>query len=102
MKLSGKVALVTGAGQGMGRAIARLFVLEGAIVVAVDLNLAAAQETIAANNPEGASIARSVNVADSAAVTAVFAEATARYRPHRRRRQQCRHRLARHADRNAR
>jgi 3-oxoacyl-[acyl-carrier protein] reductase len=79
MKLSGKVALVTGAGQGMGRAIARLFVLEGAIVVAVDLNLAAAQETIAANNPEGASMARSVNVADSAAVSAVFAEATAKY-----------------------
>ncbi|HAV38044.1 MAG TPA: 3-oxoacyl-ACP reductase, partial [Massilia sp.] len=66
MKLKGKVALVTGAGQGMGRSIARLFVEEGAIVVALDLNLEAVEETIGVNNPEGTSMARSVNVTDSA------------------------------------
>lgn len=38
MKLNGKVALVTGAGSGIGRAIASLFVTEGARVVATDLN----------------------------------------------------------------
>lgn len=38
MKLSGRTAIVTGAGSGMGRAIAKLFAEEGARVVAVDMN----------------------------------------------------------------
>ncbi|MCC5892059.1 glucose 1-dehydrogenase [Exiguobacterium sp.] len=38
MKLSGKTALVTGAGSGMGLAIAKLFAKEGARIVAVDMN----------------------------------------------------------------
>jgi NAD(P)-dependent dehydrogenase (short-subunit alcohol dehydrogenase family) len=38
MKLTGKVALVTGAGSGIGRAIVKLFICEGAQVVAADLN----------------------------------------------------------------
>lgn len=38
MKLQGKVALVTGAGSGIGRAIVKLFVQEGAQVVGSDLN----------------------------------------------------------------
>ena len=45
-KLHKQHALVTGAGQGMGRAIARQFAAEGAIVVALDLNLEAAQQTL--------------------------------------------------------
>lgn len=45
MKLEGKVAAVTGAGSGMGRAIAEGYAREGARVVAADLNLDAAQET---------------------------------------------------------
>ncbi|WP_026354470.1 SDR family NAD(P)-dependent oxidoreductase [Massilia niastensis] len=79
MKLSGKVAVVTGAGQGMGRAIARLFAEHGAVVVAVDLNLDAAQETIEGGVPERAGMARAVNVADSGAVRALFDEAITRY-----------------------
>ena len=38
MSLQGEVALVTGAGNGMGRAIAIEFANEGASVVAVDIN----------------------------------------------------------------
>lgn len=38
MKLQGKVALVTGAGSGIGRAIVKLFIEEGAQVVGTDLH----------------------------------------------------------------
>ncbi len=38
MKLEGKAALVTGAGSGIGRAIARLFAAEGASVLLAELN----------------------------------------------------------------
>ena len=37
-KLQGKVAVVTGAGSGMGRSIAALFAEEGAKVIAADIN----------------------------------------------------------------
>lgn len=73
MKLKDKVALVTGAGQGMGRSIAQRFIAEGATVVALDLNLEAAQQTLSGLG--GKSIARCLNVADSAAVAAVVGEA---------------------------
>ena len=72
MKLMNRVAVVTGAGQGMGRAIARSFAAEGATVIALDLNLAAAQETLSELGGKG--LARAVNVADSAAVNAVVDE----------------------------
>jgi NAD(P)-dependent dehydrogenase (short-subunit alcohol dehydrogenase family) len=46
MRLKDKVALITGAGSGIGRQSALLFSREGAAVLAVDVNDQAAQETV--------------------------------------------------------
>ncbi len=45
-RLKGKVALVTGAGSGIGRAVALLFAREGAGVVAGDINAQSNAETV--------------------------------------------------------
>ncbi|WP_198519622.1 SDR family NAD(P)-dependent oxidoreductase [Microbacterium sp. BR1] len=44
-EMSGKVALVTGAGSGIGRASARAFAAAGCAVVVVDVARAAGEET---------------------------------------------------------
>ena len=46
MKLKEKVAVVTGAGSGMGKAIAILYAKEGAKVVVSDINVEAAKNTV--------------------------------------------------------
>ncbi len=75
MRLKGKVALITGAGSGIGRAIATLFAQEGARVIANDLKDTAARETVEALGAAGSG-ARAIraDVADSAQVKAMFAE----------------------------
>lgn len=59
MKLAGKVAIVTGAGGGIGRAIAKELAREGAKVLAADINKEAATRTadeIAASSGEASSV----------------------------------------------
>ncbi len=65
MELLGKVALVTGAAQGIGKAIALLLAEKGADVVVSDINFEKAQETAKEIEEKGRrSIALKVNVAD--------------------------------------
>src|SRR5262249_45665345 len=47
-RLDGKVAVVTGGGSGLGRAIATRYVAEGAKVLVTDVNLPGCEETLAA------------------------------------------------------
>jgi NAD(P)-dependent dehydrogenase (short-subunit alcohol dehydrogenase family) len=53
-RLAGKVAFVTGAGQGIGESIARAFSREGASVVLAELDLAKAESVAASINQAGA------------------------------------------------
>jgi len=46
MRLQNKVALITGAGMGQGRAASLLFAREGAAIVALDIDQAAGSETV--------------------------------------------------------
>src|SRR6185437_15000121 len=45
-RLEGKVAIITGGGSGLGRAMAQRFVAEGASVLVADVNDAGGQETL--------------------------------------------------------
>lgn len=51
--LTGKVAIITGSGRGIGAAAAKLFAAEGASVIVSDLDAAPAEETAAAIRSAG-------------------------------------------------
>ena len=53
MELQGNVAIVTGAGNGIGEAIARKLFAEGARVALWDVNVEAVQKLAAELDPEG-------------------------------------------------
>jgi 3-oxoacyl-[acyl-carrier protein] reductase len=77
-KLEGKVALVTGAGSGIGRASAQLFAAQGAQVVVVDVKDAG--ETVATIEAAGGeALALKTDVADDAAVRAMADAAIERF-----------------------
>ncbi len=73
MSLSGKIALVTGAAQGIGREIAFALATDGADVAICDVNLETAQKTAAEIEGKGKkSLAIKANVASSADVTVMI------------------------------
>jgi NAD(P)-dependent dehydrogenase (short-subunit alcohol dehydrogenase family) len=78
--MTGKVAVITGAGQGLGLEISRLFAELGAQVVMADINLEGVKA--AASDIEGKggrALAIMTDVADGRSVAALFAEVAARF-----------------------
>jgi 3-oxoacyl-[acyl-carrier protein] reductase len=74
MKLEGKVALITGAGSGMGEGISLMFAGEGADIAVNDIDLAAAEKTASAVRKLGRrAIAIQADVAEAAEVEAMVA-----------------------------
>ncbi len=79
MRLDGKVALITGAGSGIGREAAQLFAREGAAVVVVDLNDTAAKETVAlveSADGHATAVVADISRNDHCAAMVAHAEAT--------------------------
>ncbi len=81
LDLSGRVGLITGAGQGVGRAVALRFAENNAAGVVVnDFNLARAEEVAAEVQKLGVkALAAQCDVTDFAAVLAMFDEARAKF-----------------------
>jgi NAD(P)-dependent dehydrogenase (short-subunit alcohol dehydrogenase family) len=77
-RLDGKVAVITGAGGGMGREAAMLFTQEGARVCAADIQLGAAEQTVALC-AEDSAFAFEVDVANEEQVAAMMRATSERF-----------------------
>jgi NAD(P)-dependent dehydrogenase (short-subunit alcohol dehydrogenase family) len=79
MRLSGKVAIITGAANGMGRAETLLFAREGAKVVATDVLEEGREVAEAIHATDGTAHFQPLDVTDEAQWDAVVAETVARF-----------------------
>lgn len=80
MRFDGQVAVITGGGQGIGRATAQAFAREGAAVAILDIDDEAGREAAAEIRATGATCeAWRVDVADAAAVDGAFAGVVERF-----------------------
>jgi len=80
--LHGKLALVTGAGQGVGAGIAAALAAQGATVAVNDVRGERAQQTVdAVTSAGGAAFALPFDVTDYASVTAAIGDVTAAHGP---------------------
>ncbi|MBB5705324.1 SDR family NAD(P)-dependent oxidoreductase [Sphingopyxis panaciterrulae] len=75
--IAGRVAIVTGAGSGMGRATALLLAREGARVAVTDLDPAACEAVVAEAGPNAKAFA--LDVSDPAAIPRVVGEIAAQF-----------------------
>src|SRR5580700_8347672 len=80
MRLKGRIAIVTGAGSGIGRASAVLFASEGAFVALVDRDSAGMQQTLSAIRDAGGDGSEHLgDVGDIGFATAVVGEIVSRH-----------------------
>jgi NAD(P)-dependent dehydrogenase (short-subunit alcohol dehydrogenase family) len=80
MRLDQRIAVITGAGSGIGREMALLFAREGAKILAADLNGAAAEETASMVEAAGGTcVSMAVDASLPADVEGMIARAVERY-----------------------
>jgi NAD(P)-dependent dehydrogenase (short-subunit alcohol dehydrogenase family) len=79
--LKGMIAIVTGAGRGIGRSISQKLADSGAQIIAGDINLSDAEETAQILNEQGkTSVAQRLDVADADSLETVIYEAAKKFR----------------------
>jgi NAD(P)-dependent dehydrogenase (short-subunit alcohol dehydrogenase family) len=79
VRLSGKIAFVTGAGGGIGSAVCDRFLAEGARVAAIDIDGEAAHEAVAGAIEEGRAIAVPCDTSDGTGVQEAIAATVAAF-----------------------